>query len=577
MQAYHPCLFPSSPTLDTLNEDVLRLIVDQLCDRAALRNLASSSHKLRDICLPALFSRREVDIRKHGMDYLPEEVRVHVQYVPSVILLMMVPWNQRLVFRHLTHLGPLGKEQDVEYFEALLGRFPSLQSVAIKATSGHMPWGIWKACVSQPRIRSLSYDAGRHDLAISPFPSDEVEATPVSLQTFSYTTTMWRELCYDTDIPSTIYPRPISIRPVFEFERECLSAIVLRMNETAVSLTLPLESTPILAMAELSWPKLKELNLHGRFLDAVQVTHIRSLLSSLPSLARLSILAARPPEVGRPPFLPNAASPFSLESPPRPLYDVPRLRFNTTLILSSFSPQFSTSRLASPPLSNAESLSEPPLTQLRALEIAFPDPMDDIFSIPMPMLSHLALRDQPRIYHKHTRCHPIGREGSTMKFWHTPILLDHDILSILRRMELPLLRSLEIVYKITEENSDSELISYVVGAFPHLEHLEVHRYRYRRNMSTRHKPIAEILSRAQSLRTVRLNLDFHDDPLAYCGNPYPHLRDKWLQTLRKERGPEIVEVMQACPLLERVAILYHDRPSSVWVEFYPSDAPNVGL
>ncbi|KAI1792794.1 hypothetical protein LXA43DRAFT_316447 [Ganoderma leucocontextum] len=179
----------------------------------------------------------------------------------------------------------------------------------------------------------------------------------------------------------------------------------------------------------------------------------------------------------------------------------------------------------------------------------------------------LSLRDHPRVYHQYTRGRPVG-DGPKRQPWHTPILLDCEILSILRRMELPLLRSLEIVYEITEEDSDSELLSYIVGTFPHLEHLEVHRYRGERNMSTRHKSIAEILARAQSLRTVRLNLDFHDDPQAYCG--INDLRYEWLQTLRTDRAPEIVEIMQACPFLEHVAILYHGLPSSVWVEFHPS-------
>ena len=82
------------------------------------------------------------------------------------------------------------------------------------------------------------------------------------------------------------------------------------------------------------------------------------------------------------------------------------------------------------------------------------------------------------------------------------------------------------------------------------------------------KSIVKILSRAQSLRTIRLNLDFRDGGQAYCGDE--EIRDRWLQTLRTERGPEIVEIMQGCPFLEYVAILYHGKPSSVWVEFQPS-------
>ncbi len=338
----------------------------------------------------------------------------------------------------------------MKYLETLLDRLPSLQSVTIQRTAGQIPWHIWKACFSRPHIESLSYRAGPDDLAIPPFPSDEVEATRVPLQRFSYTTTIWREMVNGTEGQGHInfyHQRPISMQPVFEFERECLSAIVLRMNETAVSLTLPLESTSVLAMTELSWPNLRDLNLHGRFLDVSQVKHIQHFLPSLPSLVRLSILGARTLEVGRPPLLPHRAS------------------------------------------SNPRCFSQPLFSQLRTLEIAYPDPADDIFSIPMPMLSHLALRDQPRLYHNYARC-PVG-EGPMMEHWHTPVLLDREILYILQRMEFPRLTSLEIVYHVTEEDSDHELLSYIVDALPHLEHIEIHRYRRRRSMLTQHVGSAE--------------------------------------------------------------------------------------
>ncbi len=79
------------------------------------------------------------------------------------------------------------------------------------------------------------------------------------------------------------------------------------------------------------------------------------------------------------------------------------------------------------------------------------------------------------------------------------------------------------------------------------------------------KHIAGILARATSLRTVRLNLDFHDDTQAYCPNPY--LGDKWREVFEKQRGPEIMQAM--CPCLEYVALLYHGCPASVWAEFHP--------
>ena len=88
-------------------------------------------------------------------------------------------------------------------------------------------------------------------------------------------------------------------------------------------------------------------------------------------------------------------------------------------------------------------------------------------------------------------------------------------------------------------------------------------------------PIAKILARARSLRTVRLNLDFYNDPGSYCHSS-SH-RERWLETLRTKVGPKILRIMQAgCPSLEHVAILYHGCPSSIWVEFHPDPSRCTG-
>ena len=112
--------------------------------------------------------------------------------------------------------------------------------------------------------------------------------------------------------------------------------------------------------------------------------------------------------------------------------------------------------------------------------------MDGLFLVPMPKLTRLALRDQPRLYHNRTRGSRV-LEGPMMEYWHTPILRDFELLSVLRRLELPLLTSLEVAYGVMNEDCDHELLSYIVDAFPHLEHLELHRYRHRwRVLTTRH-------------------------------------------------------------------------------------------
>ena len=83
--------------------------------------------------------------------------------------------------------------------------------------------------------------------------------------------------------------------------------------------------------------------------------------------------------------------------------------------------------------------------------------------------------------------------------------------------------------------------------------------------------IVRTLTAVKSLRTVRLNLDFHDDHQAYCGNP--EKRKRWRDTFIEQRGPEILAIMQECPLLEHVALLYHGTSSATWVEFRTPRCP----
>ncbi|PIL28959.1 hypothetical protein GSI_09006 [Ganoderma sinense ZZ0214-1] len=154
-----------------------------------------------------------------------------------------------------------------------------------------------------------------------------------------------------------------------------------------------------------------------------------------------------------------------------------------------------------------------------------------------------------------------------------PILNQTNCLSILRRMSLHQLTSLELVYMVpaAQSGDDSDLLTYIGTAFPALSHLEIHRYRFRRVEQVNHIAIARMLASAKSLRTVRLSLDFHDDHGAYCGNP--EKRGRWRDTFMRQRGPEILAIMQECPLLEHVALLYHGSPSATWVEFRTDRCP----
>ena len=70
------------------------------------------------------------------------------------------------------------------------------------------------------------------------------------------------------------------------------------------------------------------------------------------------------------------------------------------------------------------------------------------------------------------------------------------------------------------------------------------------------------------LRTLRLNLNFLEECGAYSTND--DIRTDWWDMLSHRIGWEIVEIVQACPLLEHVRVLYHGDPHSLWVEFHPS-------
>ena len=215
------------------------------------------------------------------------------------------------------------------------------------------------------------------------------------------------------------------MRPVFAFERECLSSIVLRMNQSVVSLTLPLESTPILAMAALPWPSLRTLKLYGRFYNSAQVRDIHRLLPSIPSVRHLSILAARVRRIGRPAFMPSPGT--SSSKPPRSDDRVSTLRSGSASS-SDEAEQPPSSQQSKDPSSSTQPIvpmldqdisPESLLPELRSLEIAFPDPFDDIFAIPMPHLTHLSLRDHPRFYHLLFTGGAVS-EGPKRESWYYP-------------------------------------------------------------------------------------------------------------------------------------------------------------
>ncbi|OJT02106.1 hypothetical protein TRAPUB_7439 [Trametes pubescens] len=109
------------------------------------------------------------------------------------------------------------------------------------------------------------------------------------------------------------------------------------------------------------------------------------------------------------------------------------------------------------------------LNSLQSLTIAYPDPNDNIFSIPLPRLTRLELRDWPRHY-------DIVAHEYYSRAWRSPILSATEALSVLRRqVQAPQLTVLELVYFADE--ADDDLIAFIAHALSKLQHLQLHRYR----------------------------------------------------------------------------------------------------
>ena len=78
------------------------------------------------------------------------------------------------------------------------------------------------------------------------------------------------------------------------------------------------------------------------------------------------------------------------------------------------------------------------------------------------------------------------------------------------------------------------------------------------------------------LRTLYLNLDFHDSPGPGCwGNDdkVAHFRPVF-----EERGKALAAVLRGgLPLLERFSLLFHGPGGSVWIPFVPMERPDRRL
>ncbi|KAH9903488.1 hypothetical protein C8Q73DRAFT_674952 [Cubamyces lactineus] len=298
----------------------------------------------------------------------------------------------------------------------------------------------------------------------------------------------------------------------YAVESRYLAQLVCGMHTTAESLSLPMETAPLSRMSELSWPRIRTLALYGRYLTPGQPALLQSVLTRMPSLRSLRVQVAQLPALSRPWILnPHVSLDFA---------------------------------------------------ELRSLTVAYPDPDDIIFSMKTPCLTHLSLRDEPRYYfYRRNR-------GFLPSSAVAPILGASDCLAILRKMDVPLLSSLELVYKV--DVGEYELLHHISTSYPNLAQLEVHRYRANDTDIVPYTSITSTLSKIRSLQALYLNLDWALTPPVHCKDD--EMIGAWVIFIR-ERAQEVLSILQSSPRFEYVAFLHPQLQCCTWVEFRPSWYP----
>lgn len=215
--------------------------------------------------------------------------------------------------------------------------FPAVQSVTFDNVPEGVPWSAIMRCLKHPGITSLSFRKRSTWMsASSEIPSDLSLHIP-QLTRFAYTPSQWRE--------AEIVEQRASLQDVYATESSYLRALVLPMSAMAESLTLPVETAPLLEMAARDWPRLRTLALTGLYTHPDQCRAIPFLLLRMPNLRSLSIEVAQSPSMLRPSLL---------TSPPQNIY------------------------------------------HLRSLTVSYPNPEDPIFSCIGEGLTALSLRDASR-------------------------------------------------------------------------------------------------------------------------------------------------------------------------------------
>ena len=371
--------------------------------------------------------------------------------------------------------------------ERVLDSLPALTSIRFDEAD-RISCDAIKLCLARTTIKTLSFGPRATFTRVEPYSVDEFSTTScISLTAFAYRMPRWREQLNRKR--GKLGPRNLS--EMYSREAACLAALVPALNTTVRHLTLPMESAPITSMAEMAWPRLTDLSIYGRYLNQLQVDSLPLLLLSLHDLRRLSITICRDDTIGRAPIL----------GPTTP--------------------------------------DESVLSGLESLTVAYPDPMDAIFAVSTADLTRLSIRDWPRYYN--------GLGGGRRyedELWDAPLLSPNECLAILKRMEMPLLSSLELVYMVDKADTDNELLSYVTTSFPRLSYLEVHRYRADREEAVAHVSPPQFVTFIP-LYSLSHRTDAHRRAASRCNivahrSPQPRLPRRPWTVLQRALGAQSV-------------------------------------
>ncbi|KAI0664106.1 hypothetical protein C8Q70DRAFT_218892 [Cubamyces menziesii] len=471
-------------TFEALPGDVIVLIAEAVrsVDVRALSSLACVSRRLRALCFYPLFVHCRITSNRLRGAEPPESIRESV--------------------RRMTLYGSF-EVSDTEHLadslRTLFKFFPNLRYLRFKEVYTGIPCSIWDVCLEKVTSIDIAYDS-RWRARKSPILQTPLYTQRNSLTHLSLGTQTWRALYSQLD--------RVDLSAEYKVESHNLAQLVCGMNTTAEALALPMETSPLVEMSQLSWPRIQRLSLKGWYPLAMQATTLPALLSRMPTLRLLRIQAAQRHTSLRPRILDSSIS------------------------------------------------SSCALSELESLTIAYPNPDDDIFAVKMSRLVHLSLRDEPRYYF------PLRTRDYVPRTIASPILSASECLRILQRMETPSLASLELVYKA--DATEDALLRHLSSAYPFLARLELHRYREPGDTLVPHVAISEVLSSITSLQAVRFNLDRPETPRVHCRHLDP--TQLW-PTLLHSQAMEMLSVMRKCPRLEYIAVLDPRLKCCNWVEY----------